>query len=230
MAVLPPMPSASEPIAIAVKARACPRLRTPKRKSANTPIAAVDYCTVGQASACQNLREQFRHGRRIPAQGELCVGVLLQDLRYSLRTFRKSPGFALVAVLALAFGIGVNSAIFTLLDAIALRPLPVQNPSEVVPRDITQAGGREARSSSRHHDVNALHRVQFIGPVQRAEHPGRQLIAARSARGVTAAHDRRLWHGLAARTCSRGRAARAGSPRSPPGRHHAAPPPTLRPS
>ena len=47
------------------------------------------------------------------------MGVFLQDLRYSLRMFRKSPGFALVAVLALAFGIGVNSAIFTLLNAIA---------------------------------------------------------------------------------------------------------------
>ena len=58
--------------------------------------------------------------------------VFLQDLRYSLRMFRKSPGFALVAVLALAFGIGVNSAIFTLLNAIALRPLPVYNPGEVV--------------------------------------------------------------------------------------------------
>ena len=58
--------------------------------------------------------------------------VFLQDLRYSLRMFRKSPGFALVAVLALAFGIGVNSAIFTLLNAIALRPLPVYNPNEVV--------------------------------------------------------------------------------------------------
>jgi macrolide transport system ATP-binding/permease protein len=60
------------------------------------------------------------------------MGVFLQDIRYSLRTFRKSPGFALVAVLALAFGIGVNSAIFTLLNAIALRPLPVQNASEIV--------------------------------------------------------------------------------------------------
>jgi predicted permease len=60
------------------------------------------------------------------------MSVFLQDLRYSLRMFRKSPGFALVAVLALAFGIGVNSAIFTLLNAIALRPLPVHNPGEVV--------------------------------------------------------------------------------------------------
>ena len=60
------------------------------------------------------------------------MGVFLQDLRYSLRMFRKSPGFALVAVLALAFGIGVNSAIFTLLNAIALRPLPVHNAGEVV--------------------------------------------------------------------------------------------------
>ncbi len=60
------------------------------------------------------------------------MSVFLQDLRYSLRLFRQSPGFALVAVLALAFGIGVNSAIFTLLNAIALRPLPVYKAGEVV--------------------------------------------------------------------------------------------------
>src|SRR5258708_15701260 len=58
--------------------------------------------------------------------------VFLQDLRYSLRMFRKSLGFAVVAVLALAFGIGVNSAIFTLLNAIALKPLPVYRPGDVV--------------------------------------------------------------------------------------------------
>ena len=60
------------------------------------------------------------------------MSVLLQDLRYCVRLFRKSPGFVFVAVLALGFGIGVNSAIFTLLNAIALRPIPVSNPGEVV--------------------------------------------------------------------------------------------------
>ena len=54
------------------------------------------------------------------------------DLRYSLRTLRRSPAFAIVAILAVAFGIGVNSAIFTLLNAITLRPLPVKDSGRVV--------------------------------------------------------------------------------------------------
>src|SRR5881409_3917501 len=56
----------------------------------------------------------------------------LTDLRYAVRMLGKSPGFTAVAVLALAFGIGVNSAIFTLLNAIALRPVPLRHPGEVV--------------------------------------------------------------------------------------------------
>ncbi|PYV13468.1 MAG: hypothetical protein DMG07_14420, partial [Acidobacteria bacterium] len=56
----------------------------------------------------------------------------VHDVRYSIRMLGKTPGFAAVAVLALAFGIGVNSAIFTLLDALALRPLPVKNADQVV--------------------------------------------------------------------------------------------------
>src|SRR5262252_10852543 len=57
---------------------------------------------------------------------------LAQDLRYAARTFKKSPVFVLVAVLSLALGIGANTAIFTLLDQILLRLLPVKNPQQLV--------------------------------------------------------------------------------------------------
>ncbi|MEO8027221.1 MAG: hypothetical protein ABI823_12145, partial [Bryobacteraceae bacterium] len=57
---------------------------------------------------------------------------LVQDVQYGARTLRKNPSFAIVSVLALAFGIGVNTAIFTLLNSIALRPLPVADSAQVI--------------------------------------------------------------------------------------------------
>jgi len=81
-----------------------------------------------------NIKEETR-----AVWGWIWLERLWQDLRHGRRMLAKNPGFTLVAVLSLAIGIGANSAMFSLADALVLRPLPVLHPSEVVTVGMTES-------------------------------------------------------------------------------------------
>lgn len=75
----------------------------------------------------QQTREAYRDQRGLPI-----VETLIQDVRFGFRMLRKNPSFTAVAILTLALGIGANTAIFSVLDAVMLQMLPVPNPQQLV--------------------------------------------------------------------------------------------------
>src|SRR5262249_43938881 len=77
----------------------------------------------------------------------------LQDLRYGARLLLRNPGFSIVAILSLALGIGANTALFQLLDAVRLRTLPVPQAEELVEIRIADLSGARGNFSSWHQSV-----------------------------------------------------------------------------
>ena len=83
----------------------------------------------------ERVKEECREAR-----GVRFLETLFRDTRYGLRALRKAPGFTAVAVLTLALGIGANSAIFSVINGILLKPLPYPHPEELIDLHLTAPG------------------------------------------------------------------------------------------
>lgn len=105
-----------------------------------TPGAAARAARLTLGGITQ-IKEDYRERRGLP-----WLDSLGQDVRYACRTFVRNPGFTLMAVLILTIGIGVNTTVFTLINAVVLKPLPVSDPGSLA--RIERWFPRDARSAS----------------------------------------------------------------------------------
>ena len=129
----------------------------------------------------EQMKEQYRDRRSLPV-----IETTMADLRYAVRMLRRSPAFTLVAVLSLALGIGANVAVFTVINAVTLRTLPVPHPRDLVVVDSHYRNEPGRISFPLYRDLRARQQVFTDMFATAGETPLRLTIPAARRAGVAA--------------------------------------------
>ena len=136
------------------------------------------YAALQELGGVEQIKEECRDMRRVSV-----IENLIQDLRYGLRMLAKNPGFTAVVVLSLALGIGANTAIFSLIDAVMLKMLPVSHPEQLVQLDWLSAEWPDAvlddleGSTFREGTANAVTSGSFSYAAYRALRDGNHVFS-----------------------------------------------------